>query len=179
MRQRRTRFTVHFHDSDEPLVFLGYNAQDARSFYEKRGRQIKSIVKGDYRTKQRAAKAKAQGGFQIDQGALKDAIELLDLKLPVKIRFNARHGNTNGNYRLRDGWHDIMIKSYHTPEQASSTLWHELTHAMQAERAGDKAQWSEVLADQAVYAYKRRPIENEANEMSKTMQDVPLCRPCI
>lgn len=176
MNQRRTRYTVRFHDDDEPKVILAYSAQGAREYYERMGYAVRTVIKGDYRRQQRAAKAKIQGGFRIDQNALKDAIDLLGLKLPVKVRFHARHGNTQGNYRLRDGWHDIMLKSYHTPEQASSTLWHELTHAMQAERAGDKTAWRKVIADQAVYAYGRRPVEVEANEMSETMNDVLLCR---
>lgn len=171
-RMNRTRYTVTLR-SGETLrreVILAYSADGARSFYEGRGNTVVEIEKGDYRLQS------PDSGFNIMQDALKAAQKELGLVLPVKIRFNARQGRTNGNYRFNTTHHDIMIKSYLSPEQASSTLWHELTHAMQAERVGGtKSVWADFLKDQSSYSYKNRPIEIEANKMSRAKKDSPLC----
>jgi hypothetical protein len=71
-----------------------------------------------------------------------------------------------------------MVKSYLGAQEASGTLWHELTHAMQAERvvkAGES--WQSHTAAQARWTYSRRPIEIEARQMSDTMRDCLLTRP--
>lgn len=174
---RRTRFTVYFTPDQEPQVILAYHGQEneIRDYYEKRGYAVRRVVKGDHRKKQRAAAKQREGGFRIDRKALNAAIDALGLDLPVDIRFHARVGSTNGNYRFDGRRHDIMLKSYLTPEQASSTLWHELTHAMQAERAGaTTAAWSSVQREQARWSYWNRPIEREARQMSEDMRDCPL-----
>lgn len=173
---RRTRFTVFTRrpGSEEIVkqVVLAYGTECARNYYTGRGWTVLGVERGDYRKQ-----IKAEGGYRIDRAALRDAIDLLGIKLPVKIRFNSRVGNTAGNYRFRNGGHDIMLKSYHTAEQASSTLWHELTHAMQAERAGGTTEtWASFHREQARYSYRNRPVEIEARQMSETMKDVPLCR---
>jgi hypothetical protein len=172
MNRRRSRYTVYI-EGRAPQIVLAYSAQGAHDFYNKRGWKVTNVTKGDIR---KAARPRTQGGgYRINRQALKDAIELLDIKLPVKIRFNAREGDTYGNYRFRNGGHDIMLKSYHTSEQASSTLWHELCHAMQCERTGGTEEtWKAVHADQKRYSYKQRPIEIEARQMSADMADCPL-----
>lgn len=168
---RRSRFTVHTASGDRHVI-LAYGMSDARLFYEQRGHVVTKVVKGDYRAVQPAA----GGGFRVDQQALRVAIELLGLKLPVKVRFNSRVGSTMGNYRFRGTHHDIMLKSYHDAAQASSTLWHELTHAMQAERSGGTMEtWASFNRDQKRYTYRSRPIEVEARQMSRDMSDCPLC----
>lgn len=176
----RTRYTVTTQKEGvgvQRQVVLCYTAQWATDYFTRRGFVVLSVQKGDYRKQQRVAATKAAGGFTIDRKALAAAIEQLGLKLPVKIRYNARVGGTQGNYRLRNGNHDIMLKSYLTPEQASSTLWHELTHAMQAERVGGTSEvWNSYSLEQRRYSYSIRPIEIEARQMSKIMADVPLCR---
>jgi hypothetical protein len=177
-RPRRSRFTVTFTDGDRTVI-LAYTGQDSqiREHYARMGKTVASIVKGDHR----APVAASGPSFVIDQSALADAIDLLGLKVPVKVRFNSRAGATNGNYRLRRApgglYHDIMLKSYHDAEQASSTLWHELCHAMQAERvmlAGEE--WGSFTAAQKRWPYSRRPIQIEARQMSADMADCPLTR---
>lgn len=172
-QQRRSRFTVRFASGD-PVVCLAYDAGFVHKYYEALGRTVTGVTKGDHRVKARAAEVKAAGGFRVDQAALKDAIALLGLKLPVTLRYNSRVGNTNGNYRFTGHSHNIMLKSYHTAAQASDTLWHELCHAMQAERAGTMVEWNVVQRQQARYSYRSRPIEREAREMSATMANCPL-----
>ncbi len=154
-------------------VIMSYPGRDAEivEHYARRGFTVVRVDHGDL------VSVKPQGGYRVDAEALKAAIELLGLKLPVKVRHNSRVGSTRGNYRItKDGTHDIMVKSYLTPEQASSTLWHELTHAMQAERAGANwTAWGRAINDQKRWPYSRRPIEIEAQQMSADMADLPLC----
>ncbi len=174
---RRSRYTVKLANPTRSVVCLAWDADYPRKHYESLGHTVLSVTKGDYRIKAHAAAVKAKGGFKLDQGAVRDARALLGIKLPVDIRFHSRVGNTNGNYRFDGRKHQIMLKTYHTPEQASSTLWHELCHAMQAERAGGTvADWGVVRREQARYPYSRRPIEREAREMSATMANCPLTR---
>lgn len=176
-RQRRSRYTV-FLVGGEFKVILTYSAADARTYFERRGYKVSRVGKGDVRKQIRARQTQAEGGYRIDQKALKDAIAILGLKLPVRVRQHARVGNTNGNYRHGVTHHNIMIKSYLTPEQASKTLWHELTHAQQAERAGDYAGWTlESQQQRRSYAYWNRPIEVEARaNADKYAPLYPICK---
>lgn len=170
---RRARYTVHIAGEDTPRVILDYSAQSAQAYYERRGLNVLSVTAGDYRKQ-----VQEGGGFVIDEHALAQAVITLGIKLPVKIRMHSRQGDTLGNHRLRAGYHDIMLKSYRTAEQASSTLWHELTHAMQAERdgGGDIHAWYGVNREQRLYPYSIRPIEVEAREMSERMKDIQLTK---
>lgn len=177
---RRSRFTATLsHDTSREIVkrvILAYSPGDVRDYYTRKGYVVLGVQRGDYRAPARAAAVKANGGgWRVDRAALRDACDLLGLKLPVSIRFNSRVGRTNGNYRFTGTSHDIMLKSYRTAEQASATLWHELTHALQAERAGSTTAWQGVLADSRG-KYQRCPLEIEARAMSRTMSDVPLCK---
>jgi hypothetical protein len=188
---RRQRFTAHLAGVSAPAVILAYSAESVREHYARRGHTVISIERGDHRLAERKARREAAyrerdsgpdgGGFRIDQGALRDACELLGIRLPVRVRYHSRVGGCLGNHRLRaekrgDGhWHDIMLKSYLSAEKASRALWHELTHAAQAERAGGTlADWAREHRRQVAYSYSVRPIEREARDMEVTMADVPL-----
>lgn len=166
---RRRRFTVTF-ESRAKRVILAYTAADARMHYERKGVAVSKVVLGDYR-------ATGGGGWRVDHAALRDACDLLGLKLPVSIRFNSRVGKTHGNYTFRRGGHDIMLKAYRTAEQASETLWHELTHALQVERGGGTYQAFEKMVEDEKGVYQNAPSEIEAREMSATMADIPLVVP--
>lgn len=138
-----------------------------------RGRRTRGHARprGDYRIEA----LKADGGFRIDNAAVRDACELLGIGLPVDVRFSGRVGPTNGSHAFDGERHRIMLKSYLTPEQATRTLWHELTHAMQAERAGSVLAWGAFSRAQRSYSYSNRPIELEARRMADVMGDLPLC----
>ena len=173
----RKRYTVTAADGSQAVV-LAYSAHGAREYYSQRGLTIVRVERGDYRKKARNATIKASGGFRIDRVALADAIEFLGLTLPVDIRFHSRVGNTNGIHRFRKNRHVIMLKSYLKPKDASNTLWHELTHARQAERALSRGErWQDVTAEQRNYPYSVRPIEREANEIANSKWNVLLCKP--
>lgn len=173
---RRSRFTVVL-EGREPFVTLAYSATQIRKAYG--FHNVVTVTKGDFRKKVRATPT--GGGFQIDARALKQAIALLGLKVPVKVRQHSRVGNTHGNYRFRASTaakpqhHDIMLKSYLTPAEASHTLWHELTHALQAERCGSLLGWAAESRKQRSYSYHFRPVEIEANRMADKMSDHVLC----
>lgn len=172
---RRSRFTVTCHAPGEPVslvVILAYSAEGARRHYEDRGQTVVRVQSGDYRMKA----LPTGGGFRIDQEAVEEARGLLGLKMPVKIRLNGRVGPTNGNYRLRGRQHHIMVKSYLPAEKATEALWHELCHAMQAERSGGTIQaWIEYHDTQRGYSYWDRPMEREARALATDMRDIPLC----
>lgn len=173
---RRSRYTAFF-EGREPSVILTYSAENAREYYTKRGYTVVRITKGDHRKQAHAREREATGGFHIDRAALKEAQRILGLKLPVKVRLHGRHGQTDGNHQFKGAWHNIMLKRYLTPEEATEALWHELTHALQAERQGTKTKWTAHSSNQRRYAYRIRPIEIEARQMANRMApNHPLCR---
>lgn len=167
-RRRRTRYTVDV-EGREPVVVLSYTHGGAIETAQRHGYKVLSAVTGDYRKQARAREVKAKGGFRINRSALEQAKFIMGLKLPVKIRYNNRVGDTNGNYEFHGTYHDVMLKRYHTPEQATRTLWHELTHAQQAERCGDLEIWERFRKAQRRFSYQRRPMEIEARNMSANM----------
>lgn len=173
---RRKRFTVT-DTSGRKTVVLAYSAENAYDWCERRrGIEVESVVAGDYRTASRTANVRASGRkFAIDYPALREACSLLDIDLPVKVRLHSKVGNTHANHRFNGTFHNIMLKSYLTAAEASSALWHELTHAMQAERAGGtKEAWNAYRAKNGSGNYHRRPIEVEARQMQADMADIPL-----
>lgn len=183
-RQRRTRYTVTFQDGSKS-VFLGYSAQDALNFYNARGKLVKGITKGDYRKHEAKHEAFKSGGFRIKTLEQRKAIEMLGIEFPVSIHMSNHFSHVSGKdghhilKRDKDGtlYHEIMLKSYLTPARASFVLWHELTHAMQAERDGRKT-WEgylEVSAQQHTFPYSRRPWEREANAIAEENEDIVLC----
>lgn len=75
---------------------------------------------------------KARAGWYLDQDAILAAMDRLDIKKLVKIRFTAARQRVGTHYAWIDH-HRIMISQDDSVNEASNTLWHELTHAMQAE----------------------------------------------
>lgn len=178
---RRTRFEATIVDrygSEREIHILEYSEDEAIALAEKRGYTVLSIAK----VGRKASAAVSGPGFRIDQLALDEAIEFLGLKLPVDIRFNGRAGRVRGNYRRDHSGHRIMLKSYLEPAQASRTLWHELAHAMQSERAGSVWNWNTVANERKPGSSRRiryavRPIEVEAREYEQYAEACPLVVP--
>jgi hypothetical protein len=163
---------------------MGYSAESLKQWIETHYRDkgpVVRIEKGDYRKHIRhQALREASEGYTVDMAAFNRVVRELGLKWPVKLRHHARIGNTNGNYHLRkrDGrvYHDIMLKSYHDANQANSTLWHELCHALQAERSGSYESWRMYHTAQRKYPYSRRPIEVEARLFAEEHEWEQLCK---
>lgn len=209
---RRSRYTVTAsHESSNEIVkrvVLCYSADDARYYYAKRGYAVLHVERGDYRRKQAAQAARSRGGFHIDQAALAKAKAHFGLKLPVEIKLNGRVGNTLGIYRLSPKGsgvivkggriygldsadrlvHEITLKSYLTPEKAGESLYHELTHAMQAERELARLPEGLTVAEKfrkrtALHAaknkyirYEDKPCEREARKSEALNATMPLAR---
>ena len=181
--RRRQRYTVGF-PNGERKVILAYSGAGAAEHFK--GQGPLAIQKGDYRMK-----LNPDGGWRLKDGALELAIRELGLKWPVDIAPNAREGNTSGNYILAHGscapqrrsylwvwayYHRIMVKRYLTPQEASETLWHELAHALQAERCGSWEPWERYQIHQRRnFNYSDRPMEVEARALAKRFSGVLLC----
>lgn len=180
-RRQRFRATVIRPGSTqiEELHFLTYTKDQAIRLAERRGIKIVTILTPAQFKAQQPAVGRA---YKIDQAALAEAIEFLGLKLKVRIRFNARQGRVNGNYKRDYMGHDIMLKSYLTVEQASKTLWHELAHAMQSERAGSVWDWNVVANEKRPgrsrrIEYRNRPIEVEARTYEQYAEIIQIAVP--
>lgn len=198
---RRQRYTVTL-DTGSQHVVLAYSPDGAKACY----RNAASVRRGDFRV-EALRNADRGNGFKVDQAALREAIEFFGLKLPVKIRFSARDGRKRGSHTLlhtggrvrmtatavyhldtaTGSHHDIMVKSYLNPERASRILWHELTHAMQCERAiaaadaqtpkERNAAWHEVSAASRGVGYHYKPVEIEARAHEAYAEALPLAVP--
>lgn len=73
----------------------------------------------------------------VDRGALRDARELIGLKLPVVVAVVGRRMLHQGWYRdVQDGAHRITVRVANIlqgDDPPDATLWHELAHARQRE----------------------------------------------
>lgn len=200
---RRTRFTVTYSPVDSNEIrtrdVLAYSADSAERWAEAhRGWVVLSVERHVRRSRPAPAHG---GGYRIDAAALREAQDVLGIKLPVKIVFSSRNGGTLGNhsFRPRSGqfkrnpdldtasggmYHRIMLKTYLTAQRAGEVLWHELAHSMQAERETVGAQtmreafdsWSTCHARGKGIGYSRKPIEVEAREFEAWNTDLPLAR---
>ena len=178
---KRRRYTVKLAHEDTPRVILGYDRQSVIDHYARRSLVVESVTAGDYHKQARNAAIKASGGgWALDMDAINQAIDLLGLTWPVKFRLNGRVGPTAANHSMKQSSgnvHHIMVKTYAKMEDVSENIWHELTHAMQAERAGSVDAWCDESRRQRRYPYSIRPIEVEARDMERLMADVTLVRP--
>lgn len=74
----------------------------------------------------------ARAGWEFDTDAIANAMDELQISRPVEIRFTAgRH--TKGTHNNSHTKHRITISQDQPIEEANVTMWHELTHASQAE----------------------------------------------
>lgn len=194
-RPRRSRFSVTLANGKRNVV-LAHSASAATDHYNRKAftldQRVVSVVKGDYRVMEH----QADGGWRLDRAALREAIEFLGLTLPVTIKPTAtRGGGGYGAHRLRARsgkffrnpaldtaqglGHHITVNNKLTPAKASETIWHELAHAMQAERliakmpaATEREQyiaWGRV--DRGT-AYERKPIEVEARSYEQHAAEI-------
>lgn len=72
--------------------------------------------------------------WEFDLGAIERACELLGVTRPVEIgAVNARR-RWSGMRHDEGDQHRVTVANWHTPEGASRTIWHELSHAAQSDR---------------------------------------------
>lgn len=72
--------------------------------------------------------------WRVDDDALERACTVLGVRRPVTVLATSQR-HTSGRYLgMRGGRHRITLRARLTVVEASRTLWHELTHALQRER---------------------------------------------
>lgn len=116
--------------------------------------------------------------WEFDVDAIEAAARSLRLRRPIIVAC-ARYptGRWQGMASYANGAHDLHVGCALTADQASRTLWHELTHAQQRERLGDRY-WREYMAagGRTGPGYHANRFEHEAraNEPRATLE--PLVR---
>ena len=199
MSRRRTRYAIHMIDGSIHTG-LAYSPE----FYSKRD----DVARVEPYKAYLARRANAGGGWSIDADAVAEAVAFFGLTLPIKFELSARTSTTLGQHMLTPvgggvrvsagkiynldtatGWeHRVMLRSWLSPEDASRTLWHELTHAMQAERALSKVHASATIREQyhawrfswdrahGRTAYTDKPVEREARAHEAYAEALPLVK---
>ncbi len=76
----------------------------------------------------------AKGAWSIDIEQVAKATQLLGIELPIKIRYQGKGIFTAGTHYIRPYMHFVALLQTLPLDKANKTLWHELAHAMQAER---------------------------------------------
>lgn len=187
-KPRRVRYTVEAQQGQfgelKKFDYLVYphDLTGARAQLIRKGWRIKSFKPA---AEDRFSNPNA--GWRLSSAGLQWAKNEFGLTLPLKIKQTSSVGGQEGCwYPKIDGsrfFHSITAKSYLTPERASEVLWHELTHAMQGERAiaGHATLYAQAEAMKAWFArdnqrpYKERLSEREANRnMQEYAKRVPL-----
>jgi hypothetical protein len=108
--------------------------------------------------------------WKFDLDAVREAADVLGVTWDIGL------GLTEGRYtigcaRVKCGVHSITISRLRGAEQASQTLWHELTHAAQAERYTGQ-NFMSIYRGAGPYAANRFEVEARDNECLH--EDLPL-----
>ena len=204
---RRQRFRAELsHTTSNAVVsrlMLAYDADDVRDFYERCGYVVLDVRSA---RKKRTTERPANPPWVKDDRAIRSACDFLGITLPVTIKPTNVAGGRHGAHQFRPtgpgvrivrgrihgiehttGFvHHITVKSWLSVEEASRTLWHELAHAVQAERllGSDPLAASDpraaMLAWKTAYrdgtAYEHKPLEREAREYEEFAAEQPLAR---
>lgn len=201
---RRQRFRAHLERAGalSERTILAYEVASVADFYRRMGYTVLHVESA---RKKRTCERPANKPWRHNDRAIRDAIEFLGITLPVRIKPTNVAGGRLGAHTLRPVGpgvrrqgsrvhgiehatglvHHITVKSWQDAEQASRTLWHELTHAMQAERELAKLPdpndlrtalrtWGRAYRDGR--SYDRKPIEREAREYEEFAAEHPLVR---
>jgi hypothetical protein len=182
-RPRRTRYRIETHRG--PVDVLAYSPEGARNAAERAGY---SIVTGPRPARKRTIQGEAR--WTVDDRALRAACRALGVEWDVRVtRTKAQRTNGVHRLRVRNGRpvHYITGPALADTAKATATLWHELTHAAQAERAARDAgvhhdpslanlAWCRFVRRQQRYPYSVRPIEVEARA---TAENPPLPIPLV
>lgn len=170
LRVAKTQFGQR---KEEDIRVRAYSEEGARTCAIRYGYNIvacRKYVKAEYH------QAPENSGFKISALNLRSAEKLLGLTWPIEIKKTSHKGGRRGCYKptMRNGRyvHAITIKSWLDPEQAGRTLFHELTHGLQAEREIIKHSnwpafvraWNAKYRDGTAYEAKPQEIEARANE---------------
>lgn len=111
------------------------------------------------------------GGHRISAAAVTEALEHLGINAPVQIKWSQGRRRL-GAHRFRPGvGHVITVTTYHRyASGVSETIWHELTHAHQLERAVDpKSFITSYREESRRVGYRNNRFEVEAREVGARM----------
>lgn len=183
MSQRRKTYvaTVRKHGIRDERPIRAYSSKAVSDYYERQGYEVLAVKA---KPRQRRAPVRPLNQFKLNTLAIHEAKKFFNLRYPVSIRVTNHQGGRMGGYRPANNGlsHEISIKSWLTPEQASETLWHELAHAMQNER--EQNSWEPTMSpaykrmwEREKGQYKRAPSEREANRFQLRGKTHPLARP--
>ncbi len=125
---------------------------------------------------------KARAGWRFDHKACLEAMDLLELELPVRMRY-IRGRRRLGTHYAQNDHHKITLSQDRRIEVANETLWHELMHAKQSEdwcrRTGKKP--TEFYREAYMPAkgewgqsYEGNAYEIECNKFAEKMKGVML-----
>lgn len=128
-------------------------------------------------------KTRSKAGVELVPGAILEALDFLEIKKPVQIKWT-NGTKTRGSRRFtRDGEaHVVTISTYWPTDAINNTLWHELFHAHQAERYEDPAAWTRAYRREGKTgrAYQANKYEAEANEAAEWLQhEIRLTKPGV
>lgn len=185
MSRRRTRYRFLAvspgHTDPERIDVLSYSPERALEVLRSKGwTNAQPVI-------QKAAPAGSS--WVLHTSALRQAVASLGITHSVMVKQTGHRGGRRGAHSLRRDaqgrvYSHITVKSWLDPAQASRTLWHELAHAMQAQRAmDDNPHVDPLIAWKAVRAstsggitYRDKPIEIEARSYEHRADDLPLAR---
>lgn len=80
----------------------------------------------------------ARAGWRINPGLFSDALNFLELRRFVAVRYSGAWQRVGTHYAKTKGYHGIVISQEIPLADANDTLWHELAHALQAESFEDR-----------------------------------------
>lgn len=128
--------------------------------------------------------------WAVNHVALTDACKTLDIRWPVRVKRTANSKKLYGRHRLHsfpELSHTITLAAGLRVQQASEVLWHELAHAMQAEREVRELDgWENLSPKRAIkiwcaadarsrkLPYSSRPCEIEARSYESRGYEFPL-----
>lgn len=110
--------------------------------------------------------ASGLAGARLDPIAIREALDLMEVKHDVQIKWSGGYSR-RGAHRFYDGknLHVITVSTHLMADQASNTLWHEITHAAQTERyENGKVFHAHYVKENRTRGYKRNRFEVEASE---------------
>ncbi len=201
---RRTRWQAELSRDGvaSTKLILAYSPESVRDFYARQGYNVRSVTRA---TRARTTERPANKPWRESTRAIREAADFLGLTLPVRVKVTNHAGGRHGAHQLRpEGpgvrvsngrilnldnatglYHHITAKGWLSAQQASETLWHELAHAMQAERELSKLPapwdardgmraWSLCAARGRGVTYLHKPVEREAREYESFAAEHPL-----
>lgn len=114
-------------------------------------------------------------GHRISAKAVVEAAAILGLSDPIEIKWSSGRRRL-GAHRYRDGRHVVTVtRLYREAASISETIWHELTHAQQTEKAGRAKFISEYRLENRRVGYQNNRFEVEARAVGANMKEqLPL-----